>query len=222
MPSRSAKSPRGSSRRARDHDEMRARRRRIARHPLGARDAASRSRTSVQTSPLTISTGPARQQRQRGRDAAGRLERLGLDATTRCRRRTRAPSPSAATSCRRRCAALITMSVQPARASASICQTMSGLPPASSSGFGVASVSGRIRSPRPAARIIAPSFIARKRVADGDARAALELVEQREQRMQRAVARAGAAQIGHHARHVVEIRRACRRDARGARRCRAP
>jgi hypothetical protein len=53
----------------------------------------------------------------------------------------------------------MTMSVQPARASASICQTMSALPPASSSGFGVASVSGRIRSPRPAARIIAPIFI---------------------------------------------------------------
>ena len=36
------------------------------------------------------------------------------------------------------------MSVKPARASASICQTMSGLPPTSSSGFGVASDSGRM------------------------------------------------------------------------------
>src|SRR5947208_70388 len=34
-------------------------------------------------------------------------------------------------------------------------QVMRGLPPTSSNGFGVASVSGRMRSPRPAARIIA-------------------------------------------------------------------
>src|SRR3989338_2582166 len=37
----------------------------------------------------------------------------------------------------------------------SMCQTISALPPASSSGLGVWSVSGRMRSPRPAAKSMA-------------------------------------------------------------------
>ena len=50
---------------------------------------------------------------------------------------------------------LMTISSKPAATIRSICQTISGLPPTDSSGFGQVSVSGRIRSPRPAARIIA-------------------------------------------------------------------
>ncbi len=49
----------------------------------------------------------------------------------------------------------MTISRKPAAARRSRCQTISGLPPATSSGLGVWSVSGRMRSPRPAARIIA-------------------------------------------------------------------
>src|SRR5260363_26562 len=49
----------------------------------------------------------------------------------------------------------MTKSLKPARASRSICQTIKALPPALSSGLGQASESGCIRSPRPAAKIIA-------------------------------------------------------------------
>src|SRR5688572_12491728 len=54
-----------------------------------------------------------------------------------------------------RCDTLMTASRNPAAASRSRCQPMSGLPPASTSAFGIVSVSGRSRSPRPAARSIA-------------------------------------------------------------------
>jgi len=50
---------------------------------------------------------------------------------------------------------LMTASRTPARASASRCQAISGLPRTSSRVFGMSSVSGRNRSPRPAARTIA-------------------------------------------------------------------
>ena len=80
-----------------------------------------------------------------------------------------------------------------------------GLPPAISNGFGVWSVSGRMRSPRPAARII--TFIAggaSEGVADLRV-LVLEFVEQQEQRLEVDVARGGAAQMSHHARHVGQV-----------------
>src|SRR5574337_804655 len=81
-----------------------------------------------------------------------------------------------------------------------MCQAMSGLPPASRSGLGVESVSGRMRSPRPAA-----SSIALKGVANPRFRLAFDLVQQLEHRPQLAVALAGPAQIPHHQGHVLEV-----------------
>ena len=67
----------------------------------------------------------------------------------------REPSPKASASFSPSQAVLMTISVTPIAASFSICQTIKGLPPTSSKGFGVCSVSGRIRLPSPAAKIIA-------------------------------------------------------------------
>jgi hypothetical protein len=50
---------------------------------------------------------------------------------------------------------LITIRSHPARCSFSTCHCSSGLPPTSSRTFGSRSLSGRMRSPRPAASIIA-------------------------------------------------------------------
>src|SRR5215470_17501505 len=98
----------------------------------------------------------------------------------------------------------MTRSTKPAATSRWICQTMSGLPPTSSSGFGTASDSGRIRSPRPAARIIAFIGGLLERVA-GHWTAILERVEKLRERRKVAVARARASEIAQHARHVLEI-----------------
>src|SRR5450756_596586 len=49
----------------------------------------------------------------------------------------------------------MTISRIPARTRFSMCQAINGLPPTSNSGLGVRSVSGRMRSPRPAASSIA-------------------------------------------------------------------
>ena len=49
----------------------------------------------------------------------------------------------------------MTIVVNPATASRSICHSISALPPTFNNGFGHVSVNGRIRSPRPAAKIIA-------------------------------------------------------------------
>ena len=65
------------------------------------------------------------------------------------------PSPKAVASFSPSQAVLITISVTPIFFSFSICQTMSGLSPTSSKGFGVCKVKGRIRLPMPAAKIIA-------------------------------------------------------------------
>jgi hypothetical protein len=108
--------------------------------------------------------------------------------------------------CSARCATLTTMRRKPARASASICHARRGFPPATRSGFGVASESGRIRSPRPAARIIAPiSGLRGIRAPQPAGRAVLELVDQRSERTERRVSAASAAEVRHHPRHVVEI-----------------
>src|SRR4051812_36983633 len=114
------------------------------------------------------------------------------------------PSPSAAVSSAARCAALMTTLWNPARTRASICHTMSGLPPARSNGFGNVSVSGRMRSPRPAARIIAVGMPRSERVAD-HGRAIGERVEQHQQRRQLAIASARRTQVPHDERHVVYV-----------------
>ena len=68
--------------------------------------------------------------------------------------------------------------------------------------LGVASDSGRIRSPRPAARIIAQRAV-RSCTNAWRARAVVELIEQRGERIELAIARGRAPQIAEHARHVV-------------------
>jgi len=67
----------------------------------------------------------------------------------------RAPSPSAGGNCSSSHAVLITTSRTPAAASARRCHSINGRPRTASNGLGVWSVSGRMRTPRPAARISA-------------------------------------------------------------------
>ena len=66
-----------------------------------------------------------------------------------------APSPNVASICAPSHAWLITIWLMPAARRRRKCQPISGSPPASNNGLGVRSVSGRIRSPRPAASIMA-------------------------------------------------------------------
>ena len=66
-----------------------------------------------------------------------------------------APLPSAASIFAPSQAWLITISVKPAALRRRRCQPISGSPPAWSRGLGQVSVSGRMRSPRPAANIMA-------------------------------------------------------------------
>jgi hypothetical protein len=67
-------------------------------------------------------------------------------------------------------------------------------------------VSGRIRSPRPAARIIAPiSRRAAIRALRPDRRTIRELVDKRGERRELVVPCAGRAKVSHHAWHIVEV-----------------
>src|SRR5487761_2371752 len=160
-------------------------------------------------SPETISTGPG----PSSGSAVATPPAVSSGSRSRDQRmRTpkAAPSPSAAISRSPPSATLMTMSVNPARARASICQTISGLPPARSRGLGVPSVSGRMRSPRPAARIIAMVIgVPRRPLASGRVhevgRAAFQGFQEAGQRSELAVARACAPQIAPHARHVVHV-----------------
>src|SRR5690606_32414245 len=72
----------------------------------------------------------------------------------------RLPSPRKAISLSFSQLTLTTMSVKPASRRCRMCHSINGRPRTSSMGLGVSSVSGRMRSPRPAARIIA--FMASK------------------------------------------------------------
>ncbi|MCW0416178.1 hypothetical protein NB689_001932 [Xanthomonas sacchari] len=65
------------------------------------------------------------------------------------------PSPSVCGNCSASHEVLITTSRTPSAASLRRCQTISGVPPTASSGLGVCAVNGRMRSPRPAAKISA-------------------------------------------------------------------
>src|SRR5512138_650090 len=95
-----------------------------------------------------------------------------------------------------RCDTLITASRQPLAARRSRCQAISGLPATSTSGFGTRSVSGRSRSPRPAARSIA--FIARS---------FLYFVQQAQERRELAIALRHVTRVAEEARRVAEILR---------------
>src|SRR3954470_10292219 len=84
---------------------------------------------------------------------------------------------------------------------------MTGLPRTSSSGLGVVSVSGRMRSPRPAARTIAFTSApppASERVP-GLALLAREVGEQAGERSELGVALAGPAQVTHDERLVLQV-----------------
>src|SRR5213592_100855 len=98
----------------------------------------------------------------------------------------------------------MTISRTPERASASIDQTIRGLPRTSRSTLGIASVRGLMRSPRPAARIMA--FIVRKseRVASA-LFLPFELLEQAPEPGKLAITLARAPQVAHHKRLVFQI-----------------
>src|SRR3954447_7863381 len=101
----------------------------------------------------------------------------------------------------------MTISQKPARLRFFRWNSISALPPARSNGLGTASVNGRMRSPRPAARIIALNDSFSESVAGIRVRrlGALPFIKQREQRFQLAVAFASLAQILLHQREVVKI-----------------
>src|SRR5205809_253760 len=98
----------------------------------------------------------------------------------------------------------MTISRTPERASASIDQTIRGLPRTSNSTLGIASVRGLMRSPRPAARIMA--FIVRKseRVASA-LFLPFEVLEQAPEPGKLAITLARAPQVAHHERLVFQI-----------------
>src|SRR6266850_353693 len=92
----------------------------------------------------------------------------------------------------------------PERASASINRTTRGLPRTSRSTLGIASVRGLMRSPRPAARIMA--FIWSKSEGVADALfLRLELLQQAPERAKLAIPTARAPQVAHHERLVFQI-----------------
>src|SRR6185503_9067092 len=98
---------------------------------------------------------------------------------------------------------------KPAFASFSRCRKMSGLPPTSSMDLGTRSVSGRMRSPRPAASIIATGAEVCSTLPSGSGHrcAVGDLVEQTQQRGQGPVALGHRAHIGQEARRVLYIGR---------------
>src|SRR5687768_1628117 len=114
----------------------------------------------------------------------------------------REPSPSSRSTCSARCETLTTSSVKPARASRSIRWAIKGRPATGSRGLGTRSVSGRMRSPRPAARIIA--FKRSHRAVDRRL-APLELAHQARKRRELAIALGDGERIAHEARGVLEI-----------------
>src|SRR6478736_51066 len=95
----------------------------------------------------------------------------------------------------------MTTSLTPIRASFSRCQTISGLPPAISSGLGVVSVSGRMRSPLPAAKIRACMSGARLR----EVAAADRAFDQRDHRRDVRIPLADVAGVFPHERQVAEV-----------------
>ena len=76
-------------------------------------------------------------------------------------------APNRATTCSPSHATFMTRFLDPALASASISHCINGVPSTSSNGLGQVSVSGRIRSPRPAARISASAKDATARTSLG-------------------------------------------------------
>src|SRR5690606_41081224 len=76
-------------------------------------------------------------------------------------------------------------------------------PPTWSSGLGTESVSGRMRSPRPAARIIARGAVSEGVAVTG--LLPLDPVDQAREAGERVVAGQRPSQVAQHARHVVEV-----------------
>src|SRR6266568_11600 len=98
----------------------------------------------------------------------------------------------------------MTISRTPERASASIDQTIRGLARTSRSTLGIASVRGLMRSPRPAARIMAFIVQNSERVANA-LFLPLELLEQAPEPGKLAITLARAPQVAHHKRLVFQI-----------------
>src|SRR5450830_91347 len=114
------------------------------------------------------------------------------------------PSPSASSIIWPRWAWLMTISVMPARTRLRICQVIRGRPRTLSRGLGQASVSGRMRSPRPAAKIIAFMGTPSEGVADLR-RFFLERVEQADQGFQHRVAVGRLAHVIEHGGQVAHV-----------------
>src|SRR5690606_4935783 len=113
------------------------------------------------------------------------------------------PSPKAASIRSPSQAWLMTMSRMPAATRASTWRASSERPPTWSSGLGTESVSGRMRSPRPAARIIARGAVSEGVAVTG--LLPLDPVDQAREAGERVVAGQRPSQVAQHARHVVEV-----------------
>src|SRR5450830_402383 len=99
----------------------------------------------------------------------------------------------------------MTMSVMPARTRFRICQTISGRPRTFNSGFGQVSVSGRIRSPRPAAKIMAFMRVAASEGVADLRRFVFQLFDQSDQRYQGGIAACRLHGVFHDQRHVLQV-----------------
>src|SRR5690606_17896952 len=168
---------------------------------LVAMAAASRKSKSQKMSPFTTTKGPS--------PSSGRawamppaVSRAVASGEYRMRAPRAPPSPRARSIFAPSQAWLTTMSRMPAATSASTWRAISERPPTSSSGLGTVSVSGRMRSPRPAARIIARGES--EGVAD-TRRIPLDPVDEAREPRERAVAGQRPAQVAQHTRHVVEV-----------------
>eukprot|EP01022_Parablepharisma_sp_SALTPOND_P033110 TRINITY_DN881_c1_g1_i15.p1 TRINITY_DN881_c1_g1~~TRINITY_DN881_c1_g1_i15.p1 ORF type:complete len:1351 (-),score=485.80 TRINITY_DN881_c1_g1_i15:36729-40781(-) len=123
-----------------------------------------------------------------------------------CRRAPqRLPSPRVSSIIWPRWAWLMTISVMPARTSERICQTINGRPRTLSKGLGQVSVSGRMRSPRPAAKIMAFMVGASEGVAELGRVFLLQLLDQAHQRCESHIAARGLEGVFHDQRQVLQV-----------------
>src|SRR5690349_18296200 len=117
----------------------------------------------------------------------------------------RDPSPNPCSTRSARWETFTTRSVNPERARRSIRCAIRGRPAAVISGFGTRSVSGRMRSPRPAASIIAFTLVAARSSACDGRLTLVEVIENTQQRRKLRVTRGDGARIGDETGGILEI-----------------
>src|SRR5689334_14953619 len=117
----------------------------------------------------------------------------------------RDPSPNPCSTRSARWETFTTRSVNPERARRSMRCAIRGRPAAVISGFGTRSVSGRMRSPRPAASIIAFTLVAARSSACDGRLTFVEVIKNTQQRRKFRVTRGNGARIGDETGRILEI-----------------